>query len=494
MGVRLNYLNSYDDTNGAQTVRGRGYDFQAWVDLDGWRPRIGFWRGASFLSQQGDPEFAAGNFMELGLSKTIALGEDASIEFGAQARRVTNFVTTQGEKGVKWPNQEYLVFNWNWDSRRTNTFFADLFLHGTDDSARSSEAPSRRLFTPLLDSMTYVYNLAAPGLRTANGQGLPSKTFAGEYLSPVLRYMPASDLTLDAGVFVGLPVGSTQPFHTVQPILSAKWEMLPEISLVAGTLYRNHPLIDAIFDDATLFSRPIEQGFQFLVNRPSYQQDLFIAWNQIETAQKPEQFDVGFSGRLAHSIFGLNGQVYWAHSGGAQYSEARTFFGPGIPRDRAASNNFQAAAGPDVTLRPSEYWRTLSWFREFEVIALYLTDQNEPTSSAEPTTRGRGYFLSAGVDLEGWRPYVNFWRGENYQTLRGDPAYFAGNFTEFGMVKDFALPAGFALRIGGLSRIIGGHMTHTEYALLNWSWDETPWHGFCLRPTLLHPGEKPCGL
>lgn len=497
IGVQVNYLNSYDESNGAPPatiVRGRGYNFQAWMDLDGWRPHIGFWRGASFLSQQGDPEFAAGNFMEVGLSKTIALAEDASIEFGGQARRVTNFVTVQGVKASSWLNQEYIVFNWNWDTRRTNRFFADLFPRSTDGAAHPSEGSSGRLFIPLMDSLTYVYNVAVPGVRAVNGQAVSDKTFAGQYLSPVLRYMPTTQLTLDAGVFVGLPVGSAQPFHTVQPILSAKWEMLPEISLVAGTLYRNHPLVDAIFDDATLFSRPIEQGFQFLVNRPTYQQDLFIAWNQIETAHKPEQFDVGYSGRLAHSIFGLNGQVYWAHSGGAQYSEARTFFGPGIPRDRAASNNFQIAAGPDVTLRPGEYWRTLSWFREFEVIALYLTDQNEPTSSTEPITRGRGYFLSAGVDLEGWRPYLNFWRGEHFMTARGDPAYFAGNFTEFGMVKDFTLPAGFTLRVGGFGRTISGHVTHTEYALLNWSWDGASWRGFCLRPTLLHSTEKPCGL
>ena len=101
--------------------------------------------------------------------------------------------------------------------------------------------------------------------------------------------------------------------------------------MLAGTIKRNHPFADALFDDATLFSRPIEQGFQLLVNRPHYQQDLFISWNQLETFQKPEQFDVGYAGRAAYGNLALNGQVYWAHSGGAQYSESRTFFGPAFP-------------------------------------------------------------------------------------------------------------------------------------------------------------------
>lgn len=497
IGVQASYLNSYDETDngqGGSIVRGRGYFLQTWLDLNGWRPRLGFWRGTSFVSQQGDPEFAAGNFMELGLSKTLQLTEDASIEIGAQARHITNFVSAQGVKASSWLNQEYIVFNWNWDTGRTGRLFPAVFSHLSDGATQGDQSSSKRLFTPMLDSLTYVYNVALPGITANSALAASEGTFAGEYLTPVLRYMPSDSVSLDAGVFVGLPVGTTQRFHTVQPVLSATWEMLPDVSLVAGTLYRNHYLADAIFDDATLFSRPIEQGFQLLVNRPAYQQDLFISWNQVETTQKPELFDVGYGGRLAHSIFGLNGQVYWAHSGGAQYSEARTFFGPGIPRDRSASNNFQVAVGPDVTVRPGDYSPGLSWFREMQVMALYLTDQNEPTSSAEPITRGRGYFLSAGVDLEGWRPYVNFWRGENYLTTRGDPAYTSGNFTEFGILKDFALPAGFNLRVGGLSRIIDGHLVHTEYALLNWSWDGMPWRGFCLRPTLLHPSEKPCGF
>ncbi|MFO0732670.1 MAG: hypothetical protein U0361_17165 [Nitrospiraceae bacterium] len=51
--------------------------------------------------------------------------------------------------------------------------------------------------------------------------------------------------------------------------------------------------------------------------------------------------------------------------------------------------------------------------------------------------------MTGGVDLAGWRPYVTIWRGEQFNTERGDPAYFAGNFTEFGMLKDVDLPGRF---------------------------------------------------
>ena len=141
-----------------------------------------------------------------------------------------------------------------------------------------------------------------------------------------------------------------------------------------------------MFNDAMLFSRPLEQGFQLLVNRPHYQQDLFISWNQIETSQKPEQFDIGYAGRLSAGIFGLNGQIYWAHAGGAQFSESRTVQ-PNGPRLRSAANNTNAAVGPDVTLKPAHYLSTLSWLREVEVMALYLMDEDETFDPTQPMTR-----------------------------------------------------------------------------------------------------------
>lgn len=497
LSIRATYLTSFNESLGNQpAVRGRGYELSVWLDLAGWRPSVSFWRGRQFLSQQGDPEYAASNFPEFGLSKIIPLGQSASIEFGVQARRIRAFftedgITYQNRDTFKWVSQQYLVFNWNWDTT-DGQFVRDLFSAGDTPSSEPKPTHSPSRFTAKFDALTYVYNIGYSGFREIGGRPVSNSTLAGQYLAPVLRYSPAPGLNLDAGVFAGLPVGDTQRFHTVQPILSAEYELWPAVSVIAGTIKRNHPFVDALFNDASLFSRPLEQGFQLLVNREHYQQDLFINWNQIETFQKAERFDVGYTGRASAGFFSLNGQVYWTHSGGAQYSESRTFFGAGLPRDRPASNNFLTAVGPQLTFQPNRYSSALSWFREIDVMALYLTSQHEPTQGGAPIVRGRGYQLTAGVDLDGWRPYVTIWRGEHFVNEQGDPAYFAGNFTEFGLLRDVLLPAGFSLRVGGFGRVIEHRMTHTEYALLNWSWDQSPWRGFCLRPTLLHRSESSC--
>ncbi len=503
-GVRATYLTSSDepqDPQGRPTcgflggsvpchglIRGRGYELQVWLDLDGWRPRVGFWRGDGFTSQQGDPEYKAKHFTEVGLSKLIPLGEDGSLEFGTQVRKMPNFVVGEGSK---WVNQHRFVLNWNFDTARTPLFggMPNLLAQGQDEAAH----PARSPLSARLDTLTYVYTVQFPGIRTLRGQPISEPAYAGEYLSPVLRYSPSPWLKLDAGVFAGLPVGSTQPFHTVQPILAAELEVLPQVSLVAGTLYRNHPFLDAIFNDAMLFTRPIEQGFQLLVNRPAYQQDFFINWSQLETSLKPERFDIGYAGRIGRDGLALNAQLYWDHAGGAQFSEARSLR-PDGNRSRSTFNNFQAAVGPDLTVQPAEHWPALSWLREVGVMALYLVDENQPVERSQPVTRGRGYLLATGVDVSGWRAYVNFWRGENFIMSNGDPAYLAGNFTEYGLLKDVVIAEGFTVRVGGLARTITGQITHTEYVLLNWAWDRAPWRGYCLRPTLLHPHEKQCGL
>jgi hypothetical protein len=497
LGVRATYLTSFNEPAvGGPAVRGRGYELSVWLDLAGWRPSVSFWKGRQFISQQGDPEYAASNFPEFGLTKVIPLGDSASIEFGLQARRIRAFFTEDGvnyqnRDTFKWVNQQYLLFNWNWDTA-DGRFLKDLFPSLDDSPSTDPTMGGARRFTPKIDALTYVYHIGYSGLTQIGGQPIENSMFAGQYLAPVLRYSPSPRLNFDIGVFAGLPIADIQRFHTVQPILSAEYELWPAVSLIAGTIKRNHPFVDALFNDALLFSRPIEQGFQLLVNREHYQQDLFINWNQLETFQKPERFDVGYAGRVSAGLFSFNGQVYWTHSGGAQYSESRTFFGAGLPRDRPASNNFLTAFGPQFTFQPHRYWSALSWFREVDVMALYLTSQHEPTQSGLPIVRGRGYQLTAGVNLEGWRPYVTLWRGEHFINEQGDPAYYAGSFTEFGLLKDVALPAGFSLRIGGFGRAMEHRITHTGYALLNWSWDQSPWRGFCLRPTLLHRSEAAC--
>ena len=141
---------------------------------------------------------------------------------------------------------------------------------------------------------------------------------------PFSATCPSSKLNLDIGIFAGLPVGDTQRFHTVQPILSAEYEFIPEVFLSPARINATtHSSMRSLM--TRVFSRPVEQGFQLLVDREHYQQDLFMDWNQIETFQKAEQFDVGYAGRVSAGLFSLTARSIGSTPAGRSTPKFRTF-------------------------------------------------------------------------------------------------------------------------------------------------------------------------
>jgi hypothetical protein len=95
----------------------------------------------------------------------------------------------------KWVNQEYLVFNWNWDTNHAD-LIGDVWASiSRPFGDRAWSAQSERRFSAKLDALTYVYNMAYPGVRQINGLPVSNQTFAGQYLSPVLQYrgQPTAD-------------------------------------------------------------------------------------------------------------------------------------------------------------------------------------------------------------------------------------------------------------------------------------------------------------
>ncbi len=147
IGIRFTYLTTFNEPlDNSPAVRGRGYETSFWLDLAGWRPSISFWKGRQFLSQQGDPEFAASNFPEFGLSKIIPLGESASIEFGVQARRIRAFFTEEGiaiRTGTRSNGSTSRIssFNWNWDTGRSR-LLGDLFAQLLRPSRSRTSRPA----------------------------------------------------------------------------------------------------------------------------------------------------------------------------------------------------------------------------------------------------------------------------------------------------------------------------------------------------------------
>jgi hypothetical protein len=108
-----------------------------------------------------------------------------------QARRLRNAVNEFIPQGTKWVNQQYLVFNWNWDTAN-GQFMRDLFP--AQNNPVATEPPdSAPRFTAKLDTLTYVYNIAYSG--SGKSEGDRSRTAP----SPVNTLRPCSDTALRPG-------------------------------------------------------------------------------------------------------------------------------------------------------------------------------------------------------------------------------------------------------------------------------------------------------
>ncbi|MFO0732672.1 MAG: hypothetical protein U0361_17175 [Nitrospiraceae bacterium] len=248
----------------------------SWRDGGLW---ISFWKGRT-LSLQGDPEYRSSNFPEVGPSKTFWLTNRASLEFGTQTRRIRAFFTEDGHTYLnrdtfKWVNQEYLVFNWNWDTNHAD-LAGDVWASLSQPFVEAQSPAGERRFSALFDladaCLQHCVLRTAPGRTACRHESDLRRTVSCP--SPALY----ADSRLDARCRCLRRAAGRghQHFHTAQPILAAEYTFLPGATMVAGTIHRNHPFVDALFNDAMLFSRPVEQGFQMLVDREHYQQDLFI--------------------------------------------------------------------------------------------------------------------------------------------------------------------------------------------------------------------------
>ena len=327
---------------------------------------------------------------------------------------------------------------------------------------------------------TYAYNVESQGTfvpRRANCQGpfcdqgieeVNGFTLFGDFVALQVLYSPVRNVRLYGGVFFAVPFGGEQTIDDIRPLLSFVYSPLPGMHLIAGTLQPRHRFFDAIFDDLLYFIRPVEQGFQVLVDTQHYDQDLFINWQQENTRIKNERFDVGYVGKLKFGPARLNGQFHWDHSGGE------------IPfpdfRPLQARNNFAWAAGPELAFSPSTYRPSLWWWRLVGVAFTFMGDKDEPNSRTPAlTTRGHAYELRGWIDIRGWRIEAARWKSDNFVTTDGDRFYGVRKMTEVALSTLTPIVRDVSLEFGAVLRFIDGKENKTPanvtYAAVHWDMD-----------------------
>lgn len=123
-------------------------------------------------------------------------------------------------------------------------------------------------------------------------------TLMGYTLQPTFMYYAESRLRIKAGVHL-LQFSGVSEFTEVLPVFSVHVKLTEKLDLIMGGLQGDvhHKLIEPIFNSEYQYTRPIENGFQFLYNNDRLWYDIWIDWEQFIFLgdKKPEKFTAGIS-------------------------------------------------------------------------------------------------------------------------------------------------------------------------------------------------------
>ena len=290
----------------------------------------------------------------------------------------------------------------------------------------------------VIENQTYIYNqeLSAEVDSSLQTEGF---TLIGNLFKPFFRYKINKVLQVEAGILWNAEFGEDDQADEVDPVIALHWDFSPGWRFTAGTLDRNHPMHDAFFNDVLRYREPIEQGFQFKADIEHLRQDLWLSWEERETATQREKFSIGDVTQVKAGGFMLEGQLYWVHLGGQQNS------GPGV------FNNLSLGAGGGYTYRPEKSAGVPGWLDEIGFTVHYLKNIDDPPGLPEVDEEGMAYraFLTVG----GAYVYYQHWRGGslNFNSPRGDVTmpgiplakgdvmYRARIYDEVGVVKSWQL-------------------------------------------------------
>ncbi len=202
---------------------------------------------------------------------------------------------------------------------------------------------------------------------------------------------------------------------------------------VAGPdLETPHRLLPPIQDERLTFTRGQEMGLQWLVASSRFDQDAWINWQRLNTAQHRERFDAGYRATLGlPGPFRLHGQWHVVHEGGQQFSNGA------VSDSQAVALGLQwSTSVPGVPVAASSVPKIRVTLDAHAV----LTEDIPNRSLPRLTEVGLGVFSRAAVERGDWRAHLIVWRSRDALKAEGDANYLARRLdgTIFHKVRDYA--------------------------------------------------------
>ncbi len=227
-------------------------------------------------------------------------------------------------------------------------------------------------------------------------------------------------VALDIGAFGNERFGSEKAFEIVRPILTLRigdargrllfgtLETVRRSDGMGPDLTMPHGLLPPIQIETYSFTRPYENGLQWILDTEAVKSDAWLNWQKLNTSEHREELEAGSAGRvhLAGPLW-LGAQFHIVHHGGQLHDV-------GPVSDSLAWGVGLRVAPPIAFLDRASA----------EAYALFSRDDPD-RKQPELTTSGRGLFLRLAVERNGWRGHLLVWRAADFVKQEGDPNYLS---------------------------------------------------------------------
>ncbi len=248
------------------------------------------------------------------------------------------------------------------------------------------------------------------------GNYIEGYTLMGYTVQPSFVYYAGSRLRLKAGVHI-IQYSGMDEFTEVLPTFSIHTQLTDKLALVMGALKGDvhHKLIEPLFDPENQYTRPIENGFQFLYNSNSFWFDAWVDWEQFIFLgdDKPEKFTAGFSSEFeltkpeSELKITIPGQFVATHLGGqiSNYSE----------RMQSLAN---LATGIKLNYKVGD------GFIKDLGLATYITSYHDLTGqSGWDFTSGNAIYPVAEVNYKYGTFMTGYWHANNFLAPKGSSLF-----------------------------------------------------------------------
>lgn len=243
-------------------------------------------------------------------------------------------------------------------------------------------------------------------------------TLLGYHLSPTVRFAPASNVTLEAGVEM-LQYGGTTKLKSVTPIVTAQWRVNPSLTVVMGHLdgALHHQLSEAIYDAEYQLSATRETGVQILWCNARVDGQLWVNWqNFIERGDTvPERFMAGVVSEFSL----LRPDVDWQ----LQLPVAVTVshIGGQISNYPDTMQSLANAAAAVAARKRVEGSFVTSFGAEVQALCFYTMTG----SGVRPFSQGGAFYPKANIATRLFDAQVGYFTAKNYFALHGNPLYMS---------------------------------------------------------------------